>query len=223
MKLHTPCTTCGTILPINGLVTGLACPKCFTARNIESAVWKDIMRKSVNEGLNLPQGRPESFTWKTGNFSRIRSYHLEFANSLPEYDGGTAVDLDEVVQHSKAGYFIHPGSNRKISIRDFPGEFSNVMPPGKKIKHAPRTPCRIFVLGEDLSQISRPEPGSITLSVSDGIQALKCTECGGTLDVPGDNNNARCAHCGTLYFIPSALWQRLHPDKEIVAWFLLVE
>ena len=222
IKLYTPCTTCGTVLPVNGLISELACPKCFTPRKIEPAVWKDILSKSINEGMNLPQDRPETFTWKTGKLSRIMSYHLEFASSLPKKNGDVIVDPDEVVTHAKSGYYIHPASNDKISIREFPVEFSDVMPHGKKIKHSARKLYEIFILGEDFSQISRPESGAVMFDASDTLQALKCTECGSSLDVSNDNKNTRCAHCGTFYYIPSPIWQRLYPDKEIIRWFFLV-
>ncbi len=223
IKLSTDCTVCRTKIPINGLSHQVACPKCFTERNIEMFVWKDILSEAINKGLTLSKDKLESFTWKTGSLAVIYSYHIEYANSLPKDKDGNSIDIEEAVANSKQGYFIHPANNEKISIRSFPEEFLKIFPRKKQIKHQPRTSYEIFILGEEFSQISRPGSGTTTLTASDNIQAVKCTECGSSLEISNLDKNIKCKYCGTHFFIPSSLWQRLYPDKEILQWYFLVK
>jgi len=223
IRLHTECYACRTKIPVNGLTAQVACPKCFTEKNIEMYIWKSILSESINRGLTLTQDNPESFTWKEGGLTAIHSYHLTYARILPKDKDGNLIDIKDAVTHSKQGYYINPESNEKISIRRFPEEFSKVFPHRKKIKYQQSKPYEIFIMNEEFSQISKPDSGTVILGESDGIKAVKCTECGSPLEISNDDKNIKCSYCGTYFYIPSGLWQRLHPDKEIIEWYFLVE
>ena len=195
-RIQMQCPECGHPVLVNGPFQNPVCDSCRSSLEPGLEFWKDMFREGLeSDGYH---GEISSLTdgWK-----------YEFHRSDPMCPGCEALLEIEKVPTGSTEHVACRKCGRKIGTFPAP-EWMGALHVGK------RRPEQVFGALESGGKPGEPVGGAQSVT-------LTCAACGGALAVsPETPRRATCDYCGTVQYLPDAVWLALHPATKKVQWFV---
>jgi predicted RNA-binding Zn-ribbon protein involved in translation (DUF1610 family) len=202
-KIRTTCGSCGQSIPINGPYLHLSCSSCFK----EISISDDVLSGFLN-----------CFDEDHESLARLQG------------SGGTLMCGSGVFNYSY--WKIEPGCSKCKTLLPLPAEHEAALihcaECGEKYSYHPvpewlklAVPSAVFCVtpglppGDDGAEVLEVDEASLKPIV------MSCPQCGGALSVSSESQRVMgCSYCSSEVYIPDGIWQRLHPVRKALEWFV---
>ncbi len=194
------CQQCGSPVIVNGPLQKVKCASCQTIIELNDDFWTEVIGTASNEGgFSLVIG---------GNSKNVNSLDIKYRKMNPVCPScKTGLDAS-TIPGDGSGKIPCPRCKTLIPYFPSPDWFVDYQIRGKH-------PVQIIgATGFELSESSEDRSAMKTIAVA-------CISCNAALRVNQETpRNATCDHCGTVQFMPDALWLSLHPAQKRDWWYI---
>ncbi len=178
-------------------------------------MWTQLLHRHYEEDPPATIGNPSGAAREAGGFSlkfSIRTF-------LPRCRKCDAAFTPDIIPAELDGIMYCPQCATELDVHPAPAWLTAFYPGCRQLIGAEREPDFDSACG------GRGKTPSIvdTKSLKEERQPIdmQCTRCGGTLSIGvHDTRVTTCHFCKTEFFIPDAVWVRLHPVRTVEEWFL---
>ncbi len=194
-EMSLECPSCGTPVPVGGLVETAVCPSCGTAVALEADFWEDILE---DDGSEIREMEPREAT---------RSHIM------------SSLDVD--MMYGRLDPYC-PSCKESLSVEKVPeGESIRCPACGTEadVRPAPAWLSRALEGADMVLGPIETGGGEDTGSAPESV-AFTCPKCGAGLKVDGSDRIQECEYCGLLFMLPDDLWALFHPAPTRKRWFV---
>lgn len=199
-RLEMHCPACRMSIPVNGIVSSIACYHCGERHALDAARWRAaISRDRLSEAYS--DGGPQEL-------SRPNEFELAYRtwNARCEPCKGRDIDLIAVGAAVAEGAMTVPCPDcaRPVAVRAA-GELACAI-----------DPYATLVVGET----------AVAPNANDAKQrpvVFTCEACNAALAVDGTTRLVACQFCEASNYLPDGLWRQLNPVPKVVQWFLVAD
>ncbi len=205
------CPSCETMVPVNALVSRVACPACGAGLELGTDEWETIAADVLTEAPGWEEGEGSNSTV----FGSLR-YRITRGRLLPRYHGTSeTIPRPALEEALESGSARHPETGEETSVRPVPDGYRGLLPGA------------VALVDEDPSLVAESigEEGDGTIDPGEGSSpvAFTCPSCGAYLVADSRTRSAGCDHCGQTVSMPDDLWLRLHPAVRRRRWYVLFD
>ncbi len=203
IEISTTCDSCGQPVPLNGPCRVFTCPACHEEKNVPPDIIGGLINDFEDEYEGLPDGQGSGGTLMCGSGTykyglwRLppRCTRCKKVLPLPGSSGRARIACDKCGEP----YHFFPAPDWLMLV----------------------VPSAVFCI---TSQEPPDDAGREPLVLDDSSTApvvMSCPKCAGALSVStGSERIMKCVYCGSEVYIPDAVWQRLHPVRKTLEWFM---
>lgn len=203
IEASTTCNSCGQPIPLNGPYTEFTCPACHEEKQVPPDTLGGLINDFEDEYEGLLDGQGSGGTLMSGS----GTYKYGLWRLPPRCPGCKKV-------------FPLPGSSGPAQIACTKcGESYHFFPAPEWL--AREVPSAVFCI---TVQPPPDQGGREPLVLNDASTTpvvMSCPKCAGALSVTtGSERVMKCAYCGSEVYVPDAVWNKLHPVRKTLEWFV---
>lgn len=205
-KLRTTCDNCGSPIMVGGISRRILCHNCFYRMVIEDTEWPNILQHLEEEYPDrFRSGGTYSGTLSSGHTFR---YHETWKNPVCDHCKAP-LNFDNF--HATESGKINCGKcGKSTSVYPFPTWLRTLMPTGS------------LLIGTENPEELDSEKQMIEEDKKPVL--MNCPQCGSNISISVANERVtECDFCSSEFFIPDAIWQRIHPVRTVKEWYIRFE
>lgn len=210
------CPSCEKFIPLNALVSTFRCAACGDVHPMDTDAWKSLLEDALEEAPLFAESEGRSST-----IFGTYNWKITYGRLTPRYDG-TREDIPhgDALAGLPSGRVLHPGTGASTSVRAVPDFCADFLTGVVAIigEEPSLLPGESGASDQMIPALGMPEAAGVS-----GPVAFQCPGCGASLIVDESVRKATCSYCGIEAAMPDDLWQRLHPAKKTMRWFLLFD
>lgn len=192
---------------LNAFTEDILCSSCGKTNTFTSETWKSLLEDAIKEAPKFKPGEGQPSTVMQGEYT----YHLTYGRQEPRCGKCKEnIDVSKIEEYSNSGKVTCKKCSNTIFIRKpsdlITGIFSSVK----------------FLTGEDDDLLSVNKSGEKLPSSAKPV-LFTCPSCAGNLKIDGTDRMIECQFCNSQIYLPDDLWFRLHPQKTVERWYMLID
>lgn len=204
IELKTLCTSCGNLLPINGMVEIVFCTKCNKENLITRENWISIINDNVNETVNLEEGEGQTTKLMTGQYQ----FDILYGKQKPRCNScKTEIPNDKLQEVTGNIKYTCKKCGNEIYLRPATELLTSILPEAK------------LLVGENENMLMQLSGKSLKPDSSKPV-IYSCPSCAGSLKIDGSSRLVICEFCQSNVYLPDDLWFLMHPVAIAERWFI---
>ena len=198
-SVRTECARCGQPLPLDAPSRTATCHRCQGSTPIPDEVWQRVLEAYDSHHETLVPGQREASSFEV-NGLRVR---YEVGPAIPRCEKcGTELPTEAASVGAQRALTC-PRCGDPAVAEDAPAWLRELVSSARVVYRAHAVPAGNAVPLDSLEQAVRPV-------------ALTCPQCGGPLTASAESPRLiPCRYCETDVYLPSEVWERLHPVRTV--------